>query len=314
MRRGGASRAYAHFRGVAEVASRRRSTYRPEARTVTRNTIRRRGPTKLAALGLLLAMAAPAGGQPKPPAPPPGIDPAAAAADLARPETIASALASIHAAGPSAKKVAPLVEDLLARGLPPELAVAAIGALGAVRSPSASAAIAPYLSHRSATVRRAAAEALGNTGGPHATTALAGGLRSFDPAVRAASARALRLAGDRDSVPDLLRALDRGEMDAAPSVAAWCDARRCEELLQRWDAIAGPDRLAPAAQIEVVDALVARKPPLPDDVLLLAVAKLGASGDPAVKAHLRALAKDRKLSAKVRKAAEAALRSPERSP
>src|SRR5262249_55848152 len=149
------------------------------ARTVTSAILRRWAPAKLAASALLLAMAGPAGGQSKPPtAPAAKLDGTAAAADLARPEKIAAALAALQAAGPSAKKLAPLVEDLLARGLPPDLAVAAINALAAIGAPGSSAAIAPYVSHRTAGVRKAAVEALGNTHGPQAASTLAAGLRS----------------------------------------------------------------------------------------------------------------------------------------
>lgn len=282
---------------------------------MTSKTIRRWRPAELVAVGLVLAMAGPAGGQSKgPPARPPRLDATAVTADLARPETVAAALAAIQAAGPSAKKLAPQVEALLARGLPPHLAAAAIGALGAVGARSPSAVIAPYMSHRDASVREAAAKALGNTGGPQAAAALAAGLRSYDPAVRAASAKALRSAGDRDDVPDLLRALDRGELDAAASIAALCAPDQCRELLDRWTLIARPGSTEPGPQEDVLDAMLARKPPLPDDVLLLAVARLGASGSPSARPYLQTAKKKRGLSAKVRKAIEAAARGPERAP
>jgi HEAT repeat protein len=201
------------------------------------------------------------------------------------------------------------------RGLPPDLAVQAIAALGAIREESSSAAIAPYVSHRVEAVRRAAAEALGNTRGPQAAAALLAGLRSSDGAVRALSARGLRFAGDADSVPDLLRALDRGELDAAPSIAALCPADACRDLLRRLGPVVRSDRTARPVMDDVLFVMLTRKGKLPDDVLLAAVEMVGASGSPSSKERLRGLRKTPSLPPRVRKAIEAAVREPgERKP
>jgi len=303
---------------------------------VTSAIIRRWGPGKLAAVTLALAMIGPAHGQPAAPPPavptapaassgspappaaraprspakPARLDEAAVAADLARPETIARGLAALHAAGPAAKKLAPLVEELLVRGLPPDLAVTAIAALGSIGAQSSSAAIAPYMSHRSAAVREAAAEALSNTRGPQAAAALAAGLRSGDATVRDLSAKGLRFAGDGDSVPDLLRALDRGELGAAPSIGALCEADQCKELLQRWELVVRWERIVPGAQAKVLGAMLARRPRLPDALLLLAVERARASESPSTKEYLRSMKKSRDLSPRVRKLVEAAASEP----
>ena len=312
---------------------------------MTSAVLRRRGPAELAAAALLLALIGPAHGQSKgppapaapaapsgpsasppaaplapagarahPPARPPRLDPDAIAADLARPDTIASALAAIQAAGPDAKKLAPLVEDLLARGLPPDLAPAALAALGAIGEPRSSAAVAPYMSHRVAAVRRAAAEALARTRGPDAAAALLAGLRSTDAEVRRLSARGLRLAGDASAVPDLLRALDRGELDAAPAIAALCAPAACHELVARWEVVEKWDRSAPGAEKDVLDALLARKPPLPDDVLLAAIEEARSAASATTRASFRSAKKDFRLSPRVRRALEAASREPKEPP
>ncbi len=303
---------------------------------MTRAIIRRWGPGKLAAVPFVLALAFAAHGESKPPAAPAPpaatppvpsatpapaapsgarsrakparIDEAALAADLARPDTIAAALAAIQAAGPAAKKLAPAVEALLARGLPPDLAARAIASLGAAGSETSSAVIAPYTSHRSAPVRRAATEALGNTRGPRAAATLATGLRSSDGAVRSLSAKALRFAGSSENVPELLRAFDRGEPSAAPSIAALCAADQCAALLVRWD------RIAAGAQGDVLEALLARRPALPDDVLLQALARVRASESASAKTYLQSAKKNLALSPRVRKAIEAASRGSESKP
>lgn len=315
------------------VACRPGSTYRARARTVTRSILRRGGPGKLAAAALLLAIVGPAQGRPEgppaagpsasAPAPPaprasarpptpskrPRLDPAALSADLARPGTIASALASIRDAGPAAKALAPPVEALLSRGLPPELAIDAIGALAAVGSRSSSEAIVPYMSHRSAAVRRAAAQALASTRGPEAASALAAGLRSTDAEVRRLSAIGLRDAGDSSAVPDLVRALDRGELDAAPALAALCPAAACGELLARWELVNRLDAGAPGAEKDMLEALLSRRPPLPDELLVAAVEKVAASTSAASRAYLSSMKRPPRASPRVRKALEASARA-----
>jgi HEAT repeat protein len=227
------------------------------------------------------------------------LDAAAVTAQLASPDTMAAGLAAAQAAGAGAKAVAPRIEELLVKGLPPSLAIAAIGALGAIGEASSSAAIAPYVKHRDAEVRRAAAQALARTRGPAAAAALLRGLRSNDAELRSLSATGLRAAGDKDSVPDLVKALDRGIAEAAPSIGALCEGA-CKELLARLD------KVRPDVRRATLEAMLVRKPALPDDALVAAVEKIRSDPDPSARAYFQGLKKVFKGSKTVRKALEAA--------
>ena len=234
------------------------------------------------------------------PAKPAKLDPAKVIEDLARPETLSAGLAAVASAGPAAKKLAPHIEELLSKGLPPEHAASAMGALAAIGAPGSSVVVAPYVKHRSAAVRKAAALALGRTGGPAAEGALRAALRSTDAALRAAAASALGSAGDEGSVPDLLRALDLQVIEAAPSIAALCSGARCDELLARWEKLPSETRRATLA------AFLKRRPALPDDVLLRAVGMLKAAEGASAKGVFHELKASFKGSSRVRAALEAA--------
>ena len=238
------------------------------------------------------------------PAAPVKLDVSAVSAQLAAPGTTAAGLAGVKEAGKAAKALAPRVEEMLVRGLPPDLAIAAIDALGAIGSAGSSAAIAPYVRHRRAEVRRAAALALARTRGPEAATALRVGLRSSDAALRALSATGLGAAGDKDSVPDLAKALDRGVVEAAPSIGALCVGAQCDDLLARLD------KVAPDTARAVLEAMLARKPALPDDVLARAVSKVNPAVGTSAKTYFSSLAKAFKGSKKVQRALDAAAHPP----
>ena len=177
-------------------------------------------------------------------------------------------------------------------------------ALGAIGSAGSSAAIAPYVRHRRAEVRGAAALALARTRGPEAATALRLGLRSSDAALRALSATGLGAAGDEDSVPDLAKALDRGVVEAAPSIGALCVGAQCDDLLARLD------KVAPDTARAVLEAMLARKPALPDDVLARAVSKVNPAVGTSAKTYFSSLAKAFKGSKKVQRALDAAAHPP----
>lgn len=297
---------------------------------MTSALLRLRGPGKLAAAATMaLAMIGPAHGQPQPPgpspaAPPPApkiatksarLDSTALAASLADPGSIAFALDAAREAGPAAKKLAPLIEEKLARGLPADLAEKAILALGALGAESSSHVIAPYLSHRTSAIRQLAAENIKNTGGPDAERALSLGLRSSHAEVRAASARGLRHLGSAAHVPDLLRALDRGEIEAAPAIAALSSSEQCRDLVARWDRLSGPDAADSGVEARTLEALLTRKTKLPDDLIVAAVTKAAASKNPRSLAYLRSLKKPVALSPRVRDAIKLAIsEGKERSP
>jgi HEAT repeat protein len=232
------------------------------------------------------------------------LDAAALLEDLSDPENLGRGLAAAQSAGPAASVALPRIEELLQKGLPPDLAALAIGALGAIGARSSSEVVAKYMQHRHVQVRRAAAEALGRTGGPEAKAALLRGMRSSDAEVRSLSASGLRFAGDKDSVPDLVKALDRGVTAAAPSIGALCAGFDCDEVLLRFHT------LPAAAQKATLEAMLGRKPRLPDNVVLpavdLAEAAFGAEGA----AYFQSLKAGFKGSTSVRKALEAAGRPP----
>ena len=137
------------------------------------------------------------------------VDTKKVAADLASGDSsrIAAALAELIAAGESAAAAAPAVEALLAKGSSTELTVKALEAAGALKQSSSSAKVAPYVRHRSESVRRAAAKALVKTKGPAAVSTLRHALRSRDAQVRGVAATGLGTLGAKEALPDLFKAL-----------------------------------------------------------------------------------------------------------
>jgi len=125
---------------------------------------------------------------------------------------------------------APLVEALLVRGANADVTVKAIEAAGALKKPSSSAAIAPYVRHRTPAVRRAAVKGLLKTGGPDATKTLRRALRSRDAMVRGVAATGLGTLGDKESVPLLFKALAHNVGEAASSIGQLCEKKQCEDF------------------------------------------------------------------------------------
>jgi hypothetical protein len=294
---------------------------------VTRGSDRHPGPAVCAALGVTLGLLVSAHAQSKAPpaaaarpaaavaaagatsaaavakaAKPPKLDAAQTEARLARPETLASGLADVLAAGAAAKTLAPRIEELLQKGLPPVLAIDAVRALGAIGATSSSAVLAPYVQHRNADLRRATAEALGRTRGAEAEAALRRGLRSDDAILRRVSASGLRSAGGTASVPDLLRALDRDVGEAGPALGALCSGTQCDDLIGRLD------KLAPALQKTTFEAMLERRPALPDDVLLRALPRVKVAAGTSAKVYFQGLKAAFKGSKKVQKALDLAAR------
>lgn len=236
------------------------------------------------------------------PGPPKKIVIAAVTAELASPDTLAAGLADVEAAGPTAKKLAPRVEELLAKGLKADLTVRAIAALGAIGSTSSSPVIAPYVRHRAADIRKAAALALARTSGPDAAIALRRALRSSDPEVRSIAASGLGRAGDAQSIPDLALALDRGIQEAGPSIAALCTDADCAGVTSRMS------KLALDKQQAVLEAMLRRKPVLPEAIVLGVIEQVrGASGE-ARKTYFSSLHRSFRGSLAVSKALDAAAR------
>jgi HEAT repeat protein len=143
---------------------------------------------------------------------------------------VAAALETIAKAGDNA--AAPLVEALLKKGVSAELTVAALDTAGALKQSSSSAAIAPYVKHRTGAVRHAAAKALVKTKGPNAVKALKEALRSSDAQVRGIAASGLGALNAKDSLPDLFNALAHNVGEAAGAIGQLCEPKDCEKLAE----------------------------------------------------------------------------------
>lgn len=129
------------------------------------------------------------------------------------------------------RKAAPLVDALLNRGASVKLLLRALGVAGALGQEASSAAIAPYTKHRSAEVRRAAAQSLARTKGPLAVQALRVALRSSDPALRGAAAAGLGALGAKDAVADLFSVLPRETPEAAGAIGTLCGGEDCAKFV-----------------------------------------------------------------------------------
>ena len=147
-------------------------------------------------------------------------------------ERIAAALAELIKAGDAASAAAPAVEVLLKKGLSAELTVKALEAAGALKQSTSSAAIAPYVRHRSEEVRRAAAKALVKSKGPDAVQALKHALRHRDAQVRGIAATGLGSLGAKDALPDLFKALAHSVPEAAAAIGQLCEPKDCDKFAE----------------------------------------------------------------------------------
>ena len=129
------------------------------------------------------------------------------------------------------RRAAALVEALLARGASSKLLLRAIGVVGALGAPSSSSALAPYVKHRAAEVRRAAAQSLARTKGSVAVSALRGALRGSDQALRGTAADGLSALGAKEAVPDLFVVLPKDTPEAAGAIGTLCTADECKRFV-----------------------------------------------------------------------------------
>lgn len=161
------------------------------------------------------------------------VDTKKVAADLESGDSarIGAALAALIAAGKSAAAAAPALEALLAKGSSSQLIVKALEAAGALEQSSSSAKVAPYVKHRTDSVRRAAAKALVKTKGPVAVSTLRHALRSSDAQVRGVAATGLGSLGAKDALPDLFTALAHSVPEAASSIGQLCAPSDCDKFL-----------------------------------------------------------------------------------
>lgn len=128
-------------------------------------------------------------------------------------------------------EAAPLVDALLIRGANTKVLVRAIEVSQKLAQPASAAPLAPYVSHRKAEVRRAAARALAHTKASEATAALRRALRSSDAEVRSAAARGLGTLGAKDAVEDLFAVLPKETPDAAGPIGTLCSGPECERFV-----------------------------------------------------------------------------------
>jgi HEAT repeat protein len=146
---------------------------------------------------------------------------------------ITAALEELGKTAENAKEAAPLVEALLQRGASLKVLALALETAGALKQASSSKAIAPYLNHRTADLRRAAAKSLIKTKGPDAIKALRQALRSSDAVVRGTAATGLGSLSAKEALGDLFTALDHKVAEAAASIGQLCAPDDCEKLAGR---------------------------------------------------------------------------------
>jgi hypothetical protein len=148
----------------------------------------------------------------------------------ADPVEVEGALSEAKAAGKGAAPVAPVIEELLRRGAPGELATRALEALGAIGSETSTPVIAPYGRHRNPDTRKKALAALSRTGGSLAVATLRAALSDPDGGVRGVAASGLGALNGREAVADLFTALDHDVVEAAGSLGQLCVPDECEKL------------------------------------------------------------------------------------
>jgi hypothetical protein len=211
-----------------------------------------------------------------------------------------AALDEIEQAGD--RGAAPLVEALLTRGASSKLLLRAIAVAGALGRESSSTALAPYVKHRSAEVRRAAAQSLVHTKGKLAVQALREALRGSDAALRGTAADGLGALGAKDAVPDLFVVLPKEVPEAAGALGMLCSGDDCKKflgflgklpfdvmqsgflpLLMRTSADV-PDDL----KLHLIEQLRRMATPKAAEVLATALATYPANGSPKVKTALDA--------------------------
>ncbi len=211
-----------------------------------------------------------------------------------------AALDEIERAGD--RSAAPLVEGMLNRGASPKLLLRAIAVAGVLGRESSSIDLAPYVRHRSADVRRAAASSLVRTKGPMAVQALREALRSNDPTLRSTAAQGLGALGAKDAVPELLAVLPKEVPEAAGAIGTLCSAGDCKKFLGLlgklpFDVMQSgflpilsrtgndvPDHL----KLDLIEQLRRMATPKSAEVMTTALASYPSDGSPKVKAALDA--------------------------
>jgi hypothetical protein len=146
------------------------------------------------------------------------------------PGEIRAGLDDARVSGKGALAAAPLIVELLQKGLPYPLTVVAIDTLGDIESEPTSATVSWYVRHRNLEVRRSAVKALVHIKGSPAVKALRLALSDEDARVRGFAALGLGSLQARESVADLFVALDHRVNEAAVSIGQLCAPSACEAL------------------------------------------------------------------------------------
>lgn len=130
--------------------------------------------------------------------------------------------------------------DALAMGLPPTVAIVAVGALLQHPAPPDVTALKRYAGHRNPMVRSAAYGSLAMYPDPVARKALVAGLRDMTAAVRAAAAAAAAKGRVREAVEPLFELLARNEEPAAKALAAMADADLARKIGEQFGKVPEP--------------------------------------------------------------------------
>jgi hypothetical protein len=217
---------------------------------------------------------------------------------------VRAALDDARMAGKAGASVAPIVADILSKGLSLSLTEAALDTLGDLEVESTSPVIASYLQHRNVKIRQAAVKALLHTKGAVAVRGLRRALGDQDAMVRGVAATGLGSLKAKDAVPDLFLALEHRVNEAAAAIGMLCNATECDQLSGKlgrlpFDVMSGGiDQILfrPTAEVN-------------DDTKIKMIGKLRELGTPETNKFLRDVAKrfPKDASARVKQSLDQAL-------
>jgi HEAT repeat protein len=154
---------------------------------------------------------------------------------------VEAALKAAEALGSSAEPAAhDALLDSLAMGLPPTVAIVAIGSLAQHPAPPDVTSLKRYAGHRNPMVRSAALSSLAMYPDPVARKAVIAGLHDMTGAVRAAAAAAAAKARIREATEPLFELLGRGEEAASKALAAMADADLARKIGEHFGKVPDP--------------------------------------------------------------------------
>jgi len=207
-------------------------------------------------------------------------------------------------------KAAPLVDGLLSRGANSKILLRALGVAGALGQEPSSMAIAPYVKHRAAEVRRAAAQSLTRTKGPVAVQALRLALHGSDAALRGVAADGLGALGAKDAVPDLFIVLPKETPEAAGAIGTLCSSDDCKKFVALLGKLpfdvmqsgflpillrTGPE-VPDSLKIQLIEQLRKLATAKANELLSTALTSFPANGNPKVKAAIDAALRGHSVS------------------